>query len=114
MSQPTESSAATGLMPAPPTIASPTGGGAVRGMGESFTASPATGAGSFTVPLPLTAGRSGFGPRLALTYDSGRGNGPFGYGWGLPLASVTRRTDRGVPRYRDGSDTFVLSGAEDL
>ena len=59
---------------------------------------------------------SGFGPQLALSYDSGTGNGPFGLGWSLSLPAITRRTDKGLPKYQDGdeSDVFILSGAEDL
>jgi hypothetical protein len=57
-------------------------------------------------------------PALSLTYDCGSGNSAFGLGWTLALAAITRKTDEGLPRYRDGappeSDTFVLSGAEDL
>jgi RHS repeat-associated protein len=69
-----------------------------------------------TVPLAISPGRAGFGPQLTLSYDSGSGNGPFGFGWSLGLPSVTRKTDKGLPQYRDTveSDVFVLSGAEDL
>lgn len=100
----------------PPTISLPKGGGAIRGIGEKFEANAATGTGSLAVPLGLSPGRSGFGPQLDLTYDSGAGNGPFGFGWQLPLPSIKRKTDKGLPRYQDASesDVFVLSGAEDL
>ena len=99
-----------------PSISLPRGGGAIRGIGEKFAANPVTGTGSMTVPIPVSEGRSGFGPRVSLQYDSGRGNGPFGLGWQLSLPSITRRTDKGLPRYFDEeeSDIFVLSGAEDL
>ena len=104
------SSAAT-----PPSISAPKGGGAIRGIGEKFKANPMTGTGSLTVPLPLSAGRSNFGPQLELSYDSGSGNGPFGFGWSLSLPSITRKTDKGLPKYQDAidSDVFILSGAED-
>src|SRR5262245_7142073 len=99
-----------------PTIALPKGGGAIRGMGEKFAANPVTGTGSMSVPIAVSPGRSGFGPQLSLTYDSGGGNGPFGFGWSLSLPTITRKTDRGLPQYRDDqdSDVFILSGAEDL
>jgi RHS repeat-associated protein len=74
-----------------------------------------TGTGTLSVPLATSPGRSGFGPTLTLEYDSGAGNGVFGFGWSLSLPSVTRKTDKGLPRYRDEpEDTFILSGAEDL
>ncbi len=99
-----------------PTVSLPKGGGAIRGMGEKFAAYPVTGTGSMTVPLATSPGRSGFGPQLSLSYDSGSGNGPFGFGWSLSLPSITRKTDKGLPQYRDAveSDIYVLSGAEDL
>lgn len=99
-----------------PQVTLPKGGGAIRGMGEKFAANPVTGTGSMSVPIFTSAGRSGFGPALGLTYDSGAGNGPFGFGWSLDTPRITRKTDKGLPQYRDGeeSDVFVLSGAEDL
>jgi len=100
----------------PPSISLPKGGGAIRGIGEKFAANPVTGTGSLSVPLAVSPGRSGFGPQLSLSYDSGAGNGPFGFGWSLSLPAITRKTDKGLPRYRDAeeSDVFLLSGAEDL
>src|SRR5438876_588687 len=102
--------------PAFPSISLPKGGGAIRGMGEKFAANPVTGTGSMSVPIATSPGRSGFGPQLSLSYDSGAGNGPFGFGWNLSIPSITRKTDKGLPRYRDAeeSDVFILSGAEDL
>jgi RHS repeat-associated protein len=69
-----------------------------------------------SVPLATSPGRSGFGPQLSLSYDSGAGNGPFGFGWQLALPAITRATDRGVPQYRDAdeSDDYVLTGSDDL
>jgi RHS repeat-associated protein len=85
-------------------------------MGEKFAANPVTGTGSMSVPIATSPGRSGFGPQLSLSYDSGAGNGPFGFGWSLSLPSITRKTDKGLPQYQDAeeSDVFILSGAEDL
>src|SRR5438128_2368340 len=99
-----------------PSISLPKGGGAIRGVGEKFAANPVSGTGSMSIPLDTSPGRSGFGPQLSLSYDSGSGNGPFGFGWSLSLPAITRKTDKGLPQYRDAdeSDVFVLSGAEDL
>ena len=101
---------------AAPSLSLPKGGGAIRGMGEKFAANPVAGTGSLTIPVPVSPGRAGFGPQLSLSYDSGAGNGPFGFGWNLSLPVVTRKTEKGLPQYRDSdeSDVFVLSGAEDL
>ncbi len=99
-----------------PSISLPKGGGSIRGIGEKFAVNPTTGTASLTVPLALSPGRSGFGPQLSLSYDSGSGNGPFGFGQSLSLPAITRKTDKGLPRYLDGdeSDVFLISGAEDL
>ncbi|MGD2089729.1 MAG: SpvB/TcaC N-terminal domain-containing protein [Candidatus Aminicenantes bacterium] len=99
-----------------PEISLPKGGGAIRGIGEKFAANPVTGTGSMSVPIAISPGRSGFGPQLSLSYDSGAGNGPFGFGWNLSLPAITRKTEKGLPKYQDEdeSDTFILSGAEDL
>jgi RHS repeat-associated protein len=101
---------------AAPAINLPKGGGAIRGIGEKFATNPVTGTGSMSVPIATSPGRSGFGPQLSLSYDSGASNGPFGFGWSLSIPSITRKTDKGLPQYFDAeeSDVFVLSGAEDL
>ncbi len=101
---------------AAPSITLPKGGGAIKGMGEKFAANPVTGTGSMSVPIATSPGRSGFGPQLSLSYDSGAGNGAFGLGWNLSLPSITRKTDKGLPKYQDEdeSDVFILSGSEDL
>jgi len=99
-----------------PTISLPKGGGAIRGIDEKFAANPVTGAAALTLPIPISKGRAGFGPQLNLSYDSSGGNGSFGFGWSLSLPSITRKTDKGLPRYADSeeSDIFILSGSEDL
>src|SRR5262249_30186561 len=92
------------------------GGGAIRGIGEKFAANPVTGTGAMTVPIATSPGRSGFGPQLSISYDSGAGNGPFGLGWSLLLPAITRKTDKGLPQYNntERSDVFILSGSQDL
>src|SRR6202030_416853 len=101
---------------ATPQLSLPKGGGSIRGMGEKFATNPVTGTGSLTVPIYSSPGRSGFGPQLSLSYDSGSGNGPFGFGWSIGLPAITRKTDKGLPQYndREESDIFLLADAEDL
>ena len=101
-------------------ISLPQGGGALHGIGESFSPDLHTGTGNFTVPITLPPGRAGLLPQLDLGYSTGNGNGPYGLGWSLSIPGVSRKTSRGIPRYRDERgpllerDTFLLSGAEDL
>src|SRR5690242_5082487 len=112
---------------ATPQISLPKGGGAIRGLGEKFQTNPANGTATLTIPIPLSKSRSEFAPGLALSYSTGSGNGPYGLGWTLGLPSISRRTDKGVPRYvpfarhaasvaaaDSAADIFMVSGAEDL
>ncbi len=97
-----------------PNVALPTSGGAIRGQGEKFSVAAATGTGNMSLPLPLAAAR--MTPSLHLAYNSGSGNGIFGFGWTLDAPAIRRKTDKGLPQYDDvgESDVYVLSGAEDL
>ncbi|WP_410637101.1 SpvB/TcaC N-terminal domain-containing protein [Amycolatopsis sp. lyj-346] len=60
----------------------------------AFTPEPATGGGSFTVPLDLPPGPGGSAPALALRYTTGAPDGPFGGGFTLPLPHVGPSDDR--------------------
>ena len=95
-------------------ISLPKGGGALNGIGEKFSPDLHTGTGNFTVPIALPPGRNGFQPQLSLVYSTGNGNGPFGLGWNLSIPGVSRKTSKGIPRYDEAKDVFILSGAEDL
>lgn len=82
------------------------GGGAIREMREKFAADPARGTGSISARIATGGRRSGFGPRLFPSYDSGAGNGPLNFGRSPSLPSISCKSI--------DSDVFVLSGAEDL
>ena len=96
-----------------PAISLPKGGGAIKGIGETFQPNLFTGTGNYSVPIYTSPGRNDFGPKLSLQYSSGNGNGPFGLGWQLSIPRITRKTEKGLPKYTD-KDVFVMSGAEDL
>ncbi len=98
-----------------PSIALPKGGGAIKGIDEKFSVNAVNGTASFSIPLPFSPAR-GASPALALSYNSGAGNGVFGLGWTLSLPSIKRKTDKRIPQYLDDidSDTFLFSEAEDL
>jgi hypothetical protein len=89
----------------PPQLSLPKGGGAIRGIDEKFTVNPVTGTGGTSIPIHISPGRQGFGPQLAVTYNSGQGNSPFGLGWDLAPPSITRKTDRGLPKYNDAVES---------
>jgi RHS repeat-associated protein len=94
----------------------PKGGGAIKGIEEKFQVNAINGTSSLGIPIPLSPSRQNFVPALGLTYNSGNGNSPFGLGWQLGIPSIARKTEKKLPEYKDaeGSDTFVLSGSEDL
>ena len=95
-------------------IAHPKGGGAVKGLGESFSPDLHTGTGNLSVPIAVPAGRSGLQPALSLVYSTGQGNDIFGLGWTLSVPGVARDTAKRIPVYDDENDIFQLSGAEQL
>ncbi len=97
----------------PSAISLPKGGGAIKGIGETFLPNLFTGTGNFSIPIPTSPGRQRFGPTLTLQYSTGNGNGPFGLGWQASIPRVTRKTEKGLPTYTS-QDVFILSGAEDL
>ncbi|MFL9482878.1 SpvB/TcaC N-terminal domain-containing protein [Chitinophagaceae bacterium LWZ2-11] len=98
-----------------PSISLPKGGGAIKGIDEKFSVNAVNGTAGFSIPLPVSGAR-GFSPALGIAYSSGAGNGIFGLGWSLGIASIKRKTDKKLPEYFDtiDSDTFLLSDAEDL
>ena len=91
-------------------ISLPKGGGAIKGIGETFQPNLFSGTGNHAIPLAMSPGRNGFGPTLALAYSSGNGNGLFGLGWQLAIPRITRKTEKGLPTY-DDSDVFVFDRA---
>jgi hypothetical protein len=97
-----------------PAVNLPKGGGSINGIGEKFSVNACNGTGSTSIPISLTPARDGFTPQLSLTYDSGNGNSCFGYGWGVGVGSISRKTSTGIPQYNDQTDTYLLSGMEDL
>ncbi|MEU5537643.1 SpvB/TcaC N-terminal domain-containing protein, partial [Streptomyces sp. NPDC020362] len=97
----------------PDVLSLPKGGGGVSGLGGSFTPDLNTGGGGYAVPLDLPQGVDGHTPKLTLQYATGFGDGPFGFGWSLPVLRVELSCDGRLPRY-DGTDPLVLPGAGPL
>src|SRR5262244_1880355 len=73
-------------------------------------------------PIEVPPGRNGHQPSLAIGYNSSRGNGWLGTGWGLDIPSIDIDTRWGVPRYDTGqidpsrgpleTETYMLNGAQ--
>lgn len=91
-------------------ITPPTGGGAVKGIGDSFKANLYSGSGAYSIPIPIKAAR-GFEPALAVNYSSGAGNSVFGLGFSLFLPSITISTRLKTPQY-DGNSLYLFNGDE--
>lgn len=71
--------------------------------GQGFNNVGPTGGASFQLPIPVSGGR-GADPQLALTYNSQSGNGPLGLGWSMGHGQISRRTNKGTPRYDDDDE----------
>lgn len=85
----------------PNTISLPSGPGSIEGLGESFQPMLNTGSARHAVKISMPAGVTGNTPALSLSYESGRGDGPASIGWRYGSGSISRRTDKGIPRYVD-------------
>lgn len=95
-----------------PAVSLPKGGGAISDIGETFQPNAFTGTADLSIPIATSPARS-LTPQLSLTYSSGSGNGVFGLGVRLSIPNISRKTEKGIPRY-DDTDIFVLSNAEEL
>ncbi|WP_064599049.1 SpvB/TcaC N-terminal domain-containing protein [Pseudomonas sp. DR 5-09] len=78
--------------------------------GRSWGEIGVTGQRSYTLPLPSLDARS-LNPELQLVYDGNAGNGTCGLGWDLPLAAISRKTSKGVPKYED-ADIMQADGTD--
>ena len=96
-----------------PPISLPKSGGALKSIDEKFSVNAANGTAFFSIPWPISPGRSGFSPPLSLSYNAGIGNRTCGIGWGIDLPSIQRRTEK-LPTYRDREDPFMFSEIKDL
>ena len=84
------------------TISLPSGPGSIEGLGEAFQPMLNTGTAKYAVGIALPACAAGHSPEISLNYESGHGDGPAGVGWTFGPGSVSRQTDKGIPRYVDG------------
>ncbi|HET9956395.1 MAG TPA: toxin TcdB middle/N-terminal domain-containing protein, partial [Polyangiaceae bacterium] len=91
------------------TLKAPSGPSSLKGLGESFSANPGTGTGSYSVPITLPPGS--VMPSIALRYTGGAGKGEVGVGFTLSPFQIYRMTDKGSPKF-DESDRFAVSAPE--
>lgn len=73
------------------------------------------GDGTVDFPIALPPGRGGLTPSLSVTYNNNGGSGPVGYGWDIPVQSISVDSRFGVPIYSTSKETeiYQLNG-EDL
>ena len=93
-----------------PEISTPKGGGAIKGIGETFQPNSFSGTGNYAIPFPITKAR-GLEPEISINYNSGNGNSSFGMGFSIELDKISLRTELGIPKY-EGYDTYLLNGSE--
>ncbi|MBR7199114.1 SpvB/TcaC N-terminal domain-containing protein [Pseudomonas sp. 14A] len=78
-------------------------------IGKSWSAVGPTGTAGFELPIPASVGR-GFDPQMTLSCSSQSGNSAFGLGWNLGLSQISRRTNKGVPRYSEHDEIIGHDG----
>ncbi|MED7667144.1 toxin [Pseudomonas moraviensis subsp. stanleyae] len=78
-------------------------------IGKSWSAVGPTASAGCDLPIPLSSGR-GYGPQIPLSINSQSGNGPFGLGCNLGLSQISRRTNKGVPRYTEHDEIIGHDG----
>lgn len=96
-------------------VSAPAGTGNAPGLGEAFTLDLNTGQASYAVALTLPEGVAGWHPTIKLEYRHGAPASPFGQGWDLPVRSIQRRLDLGVPAGGDDPELierFLADGSE--
>src|SRR6185295_18146234 len=91
-----------------PQISLQKGGGAIRSIDEKFSVNAVNGTAGFSIPFPFSPSRNGFMPQMALSYNSGSGNGSFGLGWHAEPACIVRRADKKLPQYNDADESDVF------
>ncbi len=95
-------------------ISLPQGPGTIEGMGESFDEQLATGMAKYRLAFSLPTARGGVQPSLSLTYGSSSGNGLAGIGWTIGDPSISRKTDRGIPKYQDPGPGQAWNPEQDI
>lgn len=94
-------------------VSLPDGPGSIAGIGENLEIDPNMGQMRYQVEIPWPQGFADNTPALKLGYSSGNGASVVGLGWDLPVPSIERATNRGLPRYTT-EDRFAADGGTEL
>ena len=79
------------------------------GLAQAPEANLFVGAATTSIPIEVPPGRRAITPKLALSYSSGGGASPYGYGWDLPLGRIQRSGKYGVPSCGAHINDYVLA-----
>ena len=73
-----------------------------------------SGTANLSYPIQIPTGRNGMQPNLAITYNSGSGQGWLGVGWDINIPCIIVETRWGVPRYDASkeSEVYLLNGEQ--
>jgi hypothetical protein len=66
-----------------------------------------TGTGNFSIPLSVPPGI--LAPEVSIQYSAGKGKGPLGTSFHLPVLNIYRSTDKGLPGFTE-NDRFSVEG----
>src|ERR1043165_722953 len=79
----------------PTKISVPKGPGSIEGLASAdFSPSLSSGAASYDIPIAVPPASAGFGPSIALAYDSSGGATEIGIGWRIAgIPKIRRRTE---------------------
>lgn len=92
-------------------ISLPSGPGSIEGLGDSFEPQLNSGTSAYGVRIAIPPGVNGLQPEVALRYNAGSGNSPFGLAWNWSPMSIQRQTEKGLPTYT-ANDVFTFRGEE--
>lgn len=97
----------------PTSVSLPSGPGSIEGLGSEFQPHLNTGTSSYNIPISLPGGTAGHTPTLSLNYEGGFGNSSMGIAWSLPVQSIRRQCEKGIPRYEPNGRDDDFDGLTD-
>ncbi|HYC54495.1 MAG TPA: SpvB/TcaC N-terminal domain-containing protein, partial [Candidatus Binatia bacterium] len=86
------------------------GSAAFTSVASAAEANLFTGVAGTTIDIVVPPGRDKMTPVVRLVYSSMAGRSPYGYGWSIPTAKISRARKDGVPRYDVATQSYNDTG----